>query len=1642
MNRVRGTVVEDFAVLALLLALTFTLDDSPVSFARSELRHALETMGLQERATDFAIEVTGRGEPESFSIRVTGGRALVEGADEAGAMYGGLELSERLTLLGMKALEGETISKTPYLSDRGLNVFLTLPWDYEKNDSDHDPQALIDPQRWWFHDEGYWTALFDLMARARLNWLDLHGTWDVSVTDAPNLYAYFIQSEKYPEIGVAPEIKAANLRQLNHVIEKAHARGIRVSVMAYEAKIDIPQNPHPPYPDTEEVAYDYTREVVEKMIREAPGLDAIGFRIGESGRSGEFFNCYLQAVERSGRNIPLTTRSWVTRKRKVVPLARQSSDFTVEIKYNGEQWGAPYLIAGGRVAGWYSYSFEDYLSDSNAAGASSLWPGHPTPDGSRWADQPYKIVWQVRANGTHRVFPFYNPQWVRRSILAMKIGTASGYTVEPLNAYYPASPRYYLANPSDQYLPWIIERDEMYVRLWGRLGYDPETPDAAFDNLIASRLPEVGSVLPEAWRAASLVVPIAFSAYSLGPDHRSQAPELEWGGGTAAFIEGEPFDSHAFMSVKELLAFESTGGKDGRLTPLDAAHLLTDCFEKSWTPSLSEVSVKESERGALRELGVAINMLGYLARYYSGRLLSAWALAAAEANPEGAESYRARAFVELQNALDAWGRLSESPDAQYYRPFTERLRMHTNTFHWRAELDKVRAEAERVAALRPPGQVAPQSLPARRPLPPDVALKWQAEGEKIVCALRSAGLERAWLLEKPLPSSTFFHKRAMPREGERFVARFARKPCGHLVAAEIESESHVWRLPSWFEQTPYLVIPSQGRPTPLYYSSQEALSYLRPDVLRPDKHGLLLLSSRAWDFHRGFDVAMQRKLLEAVERGMTLLVLQQDYTSGRYPLDWLPGPPRLENRALNVFDPGEVLGLTRFEATDIVWQPFLAAEGWDVFGNGSIAHRRMGAGEIWMVQGRLIQRMNVPESARTLLRLLTMKGTEKPVIVIDAGSEGAHYATSVIADFMNAHEIPFLTLGEVVAEEQGLDSLEPVPGGVWPDRILEGRGATMMKAFLEGKVKAAAARPVPETREAFEQERERRREELLRCLGLAPPPPRTPLNARVTGVIERAGYRIEKVVYESRPGFPVTAHLYVPQHAAAAKLPVIVNPHGHWQHKKQEPVVQTRAIAQALHGYLAMVIDSPGHSFEGDTRIERRWAGTHDDLRLLLGSSNAAAIYVWDLMRALDYLETREEADMERVGITGTSGGGLATLYAFAAEERFKVAVPVCYATSLEVNPHNGCLCNHVPGTLQVGDRADVLAIRAPAPVFVIGARSDPEFPPAGTELTGEKLRRLYALFGAEDATRWQIVESGHDYNREMREAALGFFDRHLRGLGDGSPVSEPEILPEPAGAPELFCLPDPPEGLATMRDIARAKLAAARPRSFADVVALNGGLPAEVPLNFRAVGPEGGIGRLPFESYVAFESEAGLTIPGILIRPLREARAAVVLVAEQGKLAALREFPAQSLVEAGFACLAIDVRGFGELPGLDARLMAYFGTADALAMGWDAARAAKAAAALAPRVAVVGRGPCGAQVALFAALFNPAIDLVVGLQGLESYAEALGDDIPTYSIQPRADLGAPLEHLRSLVKSPAVWTFRGESDPELREVLEKHLAR
>ncbi|MBS1703790.1 MAG: prolyl oligopeptidase family serine peptidase [Armatimonadetes bacterium] len=1565
----------------LAAALLITLQPkTPLDFARAEVARE-----AKDRAQNVSIEVKSGGQQEAYDITAKNGKVRIVGSDPVGAMYGAFEFAERLHQQGDKAWQ-TSVKNQPFLKDRGLNLFLTLPWNYARNDTDFDPAALTDPNRWWFQNENYWTTLLDQMAHARLNWLDIHGAWDISVTNAPNLYAYFVTSPSFPKVGVAQSVKDQDLRQLNHVIDMAHARGIRVSLMAYEANLKIPQNPNPGYEASEANIYKYTKEVVEQMIRRAPGLDAIGYRIGESGRSESFFRCYDEAVKASGRHIPIITRSWITRKQRVLPLARASKDFTVEIKYNGEQWGAPYMVAGGRMANWYSYSYEDYLSDSGAKGVKT-WPGNPATGGGNWPSEPYKIVWQVRANGTHRIFPFYNPQWVRRTIGEMKIGTASGYTIEGEDAYYPKKPDYYLANPADKYCDWIHQRDEMYWMTWGRLGYDPKTPDDVFDARAKELLGPGSDSLVKAWKQASLIVPKAYMAFSLGPDHRNHAPELEWGGDTDAFIQGQPFDSLSYIPINEYYANLFSGGRDGRLIAgielPEQGHAPFDATLNSSSPRAKEITN-------------AVQMLDALGTYYNARLTIANEL------QNGPYAVKPVLTSEADRAESSYRFLASN---SYYKPFTERLRMHTNTFKWADEFAKVKPEMARIREIA--SEKPNFDFKEGTQYPEIRSFNWRVENNEVKCRL-DAGASKAYLLVKPLPSSTFFHRVPMKPVDNHFEASFPRLNYGYAVTAEAFDESGL----RWFDPTsgtPYLVIPSLPGPTPQIYNASEAMTYLKPSIIAPDKYGAILIGSRAQNFLQ-FSKSIKRKLLEPVSKGMKLVILQQDF--GKFQLDWLPKPLHVEAGQSDTFDPGDQLGLVRAAFPGAMWQRFAASDGWDIYGNGGLARLKYGKGEIWITTARLMQNMHLPNAAIDFVKLLSLGGKQKPTVLIDSCSEGGAYTSSCHPDLMNSHDIPFVTLGEAIAQEQGMDSFSPIPGPTMNDDVLEGQGQAIAQKFVRNQVIQMAKRPTPPNLTAFEKVRVERKKELMRSLGLDPMPPKTPLNARVTGTISRAGYHIEKVVFESRPKFYVTAHVYVPDRFAKARYPVIVNVNGHWAHKKDEDRIQLRCAFQALQGYVSIAIDSPGWSFEGNNLIERRAEGNHNDFKLVQGGANTTGYYVWDAMRALDYMATRPDTDMSRIGLTGASGGGLATLYTFAADDRYKAAVPVVYMASMELAPDNGCLCNHVPATLQIGDRSDVMAIQAPKPVYIMGAEQDGEFPPDATRLTVKKLKETWTLFGKQDDVYGQIYAGGHDYNQLMRESSIGFFNKYLKSEGDGSPVPQPALQAIDPQDHQLLVLDPPLDGERTMRDLSTEALSnAPKATSLEEFISVNGGRPPKTDMHWH----ENGTSQTRSAS---FESEPGLITPGILVSDGKNSDWATIVVADHGKATEMASMPAMPP-----NTLFLDVLGTGELTGFDLRYPVYAGRSVAFTGGWQIVRAAEAMRKHSKHVAIIGRGPLASQAVMVAGLLDPTIEKVMGYDCLKAWADIFRDDVPDVAIQPRANLCGSLDGLRKLVKH-GEWHF------------------
>lgn len=343
------------------------------------------------------------------------------------------------------------------------------------------------------------------------------------------------------------------------------------------------------------------------------------------------------------------------------------------------------------------------------------------------------------------------------------------------------------------------------------------------------------------------------------------------------------------------------------------------------------------------------------------------------------------------------------------------------------------------------------------------------------------------------------------------------------------------------------------------------------------------------------------------------------------------------------------------------------------------------------------------------------------------------------------------------------------------------RAAELEQQFLPG-VKTA---------EDFEKLRPRLREEYFYMLGLSPMPEKTPLQAKTTGRREFDTYIVENVHFQSRPGLYVTANLYLPK--APGRHPAIVYQSGHANKGRDgnKSAYQDHGIWLASHGFVCLTTDTLqlgeiGAIHHGTYREQRWW--WHDR------GYTSAGVECWNGIRAVDYLLSRPEVDGERLGATGISGGGAATFWLAAADERIKAAAPVSgmadlgyYVGQDGVNGHCDCMFLH--NTFR-WNWTTIAALVCPRPMAFVNSDDDKIFPMSANERVSNRLEHLYARFGVSDKFETFVSIGGHAYRADLRRSIFEFFKRTLKG--DASPVVDSEMgLAAPIPGKDLRVFPD-----------------------------------------------------------------------------------------------------------------------------------------------------------------------------------------------------------------------------------------------------------
>lgn len=304
----------------------------------------------------------------------------------------------------------------------------------------------------------------------------------------------------------------------------------------------------------------------------------------------------------------------------------------------------------------------------------------------------------------------------------------------------------------------------------------------------------------------------------------------------------------------------------------------------------------------------------------------------------------------------------------------------------------------------------------------------------------------------------------------------------------------------------------------------------------------------------------------------------------------------------------------------------------------------------------------------------------------------------------------------------------------------------------------------------------RRRQEEIRTRlrdAIGPFPDRTPLRARVVDTLDRSGYRVENLIYESVPDVHVTGSLFVPK-GLERPAPAVLYLSGHAGEAYRSETYQHVILNLVAKGFVVMAIDPIG---QGE---RRQYAGadadqfpidgatdehSYEGAQSFLTGRSPAWLFAWDGIRAIDYLVERPEVDPDRIGVTGRSGGGTQTAYISALDERVHAAAPENYITSFRrllqsIGPQDAEQ-NLFHGLARGLDHADLLTVRAPRPTLMITTTRD-FFSIQGARETAREVERAYAAFGARDHFDRVADDAEHTSTTTNREALYAFFQRHL----------------------------------------------------------------------------------------------------------------------------------------------------------------------------------------------------------------------------------------------------------------------------------------
>ncbi len=613
---------------------------------------------------------------------------VVNGYDDRGLMYALLDVADRIswsTNQKSPLSEVKETTEKPDVTERAISIY-TMNRSYWESR---------------LYDETYWGKYLDMLAKNRFNSLVVIFGYENGGFLAP-CYPYFFNVEGFSDVkmvGITPEQQQKNLDSFNRIIRMAHDRGIKFQVGIWDHifRGGVQGNGS----KESEIVSDkpveglvwglngenlipYTKAALPKFLKLVPGLDGIQLRMhDESGikeeEQEEFWLDIFHLIKDVAPEMEFVFRAKRLPESVIQSALDVGLNFTVGTKYWMEQMGMPY--------------HPTHVNPQNQFDRR-----HGYADMIRYP-QKYKLHWRLWNGGTTRILLWGDPEYTRRFAQSTHLGDGNGYEVnEPLATKMEGQPHdtipFDLLNPQYRYYDYEFERYWHFFQVFGRIGYNPETPKEVWGKEFELRFgKEAAPIVEKALHQASWILPrIVSTVYLYGssfPTTRGWAEKqrLE---DLPIYAQGEGSDIQQFASFDEEAKLLIEGGGTTRILP-SANSIWFEQTSKDINKLIkqAEKAIGNKRNKEFNSTITDLKILSNLALFHSRRIPAAVSYRLFERTNDVAALDEAIAYE--RHAMEAWKQIINAAGDVYTDDLMMGVRKVTRSvkyFEYRSEYVK------------------------------------------------------------------------------------------------------------------------------------------------------------------------------------------------------------------------------------------------------------------------------------------------------------------------------------------------------------------------------------------------------------------------------------------------------------------------------------------------------------------------------------------------------------------------------------------------------------------------------------------------------------------------------------------------------------------------------------------------------------------------------------------------------------------------------------------------------------------------------------------------------------------------------------------------------------------------------------------